>query len=176
MSELARLYVQIALLQRGPQDLPASTLLLVITALGYFVVNSLIFLLLPEPRGPWLPVLLLEIPFTLAWYALLMRVVRKPERTLQTTSAMLGYRTVLSPLSIVAGWLALRYGSDSSWQLPLGVGSVIIVVWLIAASSHVLRAALEWPLPYCTALAIAEIAAESLAVIAVVPQGLSTAA
>jgi hypothetical protein len=35
MRELVKLYTQIALLRRGPQDLPASALLLAFTILAY---------------------------------------------------------------------------------------------------------------------------------------------
>ena len=42
MKELIQLFTQIALLRRGPQDLPASLLLLTLTMIGYLV---------GEPRG-----------------------------------------------------------------------------------------------------------------------------
>ena len=39
MKELVKLFTQIALLRRGPQDLPASMLLLALTIVAYLVVN-----------------------------------------------------------------------------------------------------------------------------------------
>jgi hypothetical protein len=51
MREVIRLYVQIALLRRGPQDLPASRLLLVLTVCGYAAVNALVSGLLPPSTG-----------------------------------------------------------------------------------------------------------------------------
>ena len=51
MSELLQLYTQIALLRKGPQDVPAVGLLLLLTALGYFIVNAVMVLLLPLPAG-----------------------------------------------------------------------------------------------------------------------------
>ncbi len=169
MSELARLYTRIALLQRGPQDLPASPLLLVITVLGYLTVNALVNLALPDPRWPWLAALLLDVAFVLAWYSTLLRSAARPERVLQTVSAIFGYRTVLAPLSVVAGWLIGRYGKDPTWQLPLDFGCLALAVWLVAANSHVLKAALEWPLLYCVGLVLAQELAELLVVIALVP-------
>ena len=53
MKELIGLYTQIALLRRGPQDLPASMLLLVLTIGGYLCVNLLVALALPPvPQLP----------------------------------------------------------------------------------------------------------------------------
>ena len=68
MRDLARLYAQIALLKRGPQDLPASTLLLAITVLAYFTINLVVSLALPGEPGPWLAILLVDVVFTLDFH------------------------------------------------------------------------------------------------------------
>ena len=71
MKELIGLFTQIALLRRGPQDLPASMLLLVLTIGGYLCVNLLVALALPPVphaaaasahavEGQWLAPLLIE--------------------------------------------------------------------------------------------------------------------
>ena len=44
MRELIQLFAQIALLRRGPQDLPASTLLLALTVIGYLAVMLVVTL------------------------------------------------------------------------------------------------------------------------------------
>lgn len=169
IKELARVFAQIALLRRGPQDLPASWLLLGITIVAYVVVNLLVSRVLLALSGPWIPILALDVVFTLTWYVLLLRLVRKPERVLQTTTAVFGYRTVLAPLSIAASWLFRRFGEDAAWQLPLGIVYVVILVWMIAVNSYVLKAALEWTMLQCVGLVLLEIVAGELTVIALVP-------
>src|SRR5262252_1238382 len=109
MSEFIRLYTQIALLRRGPQDLPASRLLLVLTVAGYLAVNFLVSSVLP-PGGRWLETLLVATLFTLLWYLLLLRFAGRPERTLQTTTAVFGFQTVLTPLVDSCAWLVRRLG------------------------------------------------------------------
>jgi hypothetical protein len=84
MSEFIRLYMQIALLRRGPQDLPASRLLLVLTVAGYLAVNFVVSSVLP-PGGRWLEALLVATLFTLLWYMLLLRLAGRPERALRTS-------------------------------------------------------------------------------------------
>src|SRR5580692_10975638 len=82
MQELVRLFAQIALLRKGPQDLPASLALLAATAAAFVVINCAVSLVLPPIPGPWFLQLLIEVLFTYAWYALLLRLVNRPERFL----------------------------------------------------------------------------------------------
>jgi len=84
MKELIQLFTQITLLRRGPQDLPASPLLLAVTVAGYFVVNFLVSALMPPVTG-WPGHLAVDVVFQLVWYVLLLRLAGKSERTLQTT-------------------------------------------------------------------------------------------
>jgi hypothetical protein len=169
MTDVVRLYAQIALLRRGPQDVPASALLLAATILAYCIINSVAAWALPTLAGPWFRLLLTDVVFTLAWYGALLFLTRRPERFMQTTTAVFGYRAVMSPLSIASEWLIRRFGEDAVWQLPLGVVYTAIVLWMIAANSQVLKAALEWSMPACVALVILEILADWLVVFSLVP-------
>src|SRR6516164_10676538 len=94
MSELIRLYAQIALLRRGPQDLPASRLLLALTVGAFLAVHFAVSSLLP-PDNRWPGILVVATLFTLLWYVLVLRLAGRPERTLQTTTAVFGFQTVL---------------------------------------------------------------------------------
>jgi hypothetical protein len=170
MQEVIRLFVQIALLRRGPQDLPASTLLLVATVIGYTLLNAVISSLLP-PANAWGAQLLVDVLFTLAWYIGMLRLLGRPERTLQTVTAVFGLQAVVSPPLVVYEWLMRRFGQDSDWQLPIVASGLVLVIWLIAALSHVVKAALEWSTAASVALVILQIAAAQLLAIAVLPAG-----
>jgi hypothetical protein len=159
MMEVLRLYGQIALLRKGPQDVPAAGLLLLLTTVAYFTVKVLMVLLLPLVSGPWLWGLLVDAVFTVAWYWTLLRLLGRAERFVQTTTAILGYRTVLAPLTLASEWLVRRFGENETWQLPASVVYIIVLAWTIAASGRVLHAALEWPMASCVALVILEIIA-----------------
>jgi hypothetical protein len=153
MSEFIRLYTQIALLRRGPQDLPASGLLLVLTVAGYFAVSCLMSSVLP-PETRWFERLLVDTLFTLLWYLLLLRLTGHPERTLQTTSAVFGFQAVLTPLLIGSEWLMRRFGEDAVWQVPLTCAGLLLFAWVIAANSHIVKAALDWSTTSSVALVI----------------------
>jgi hypothetical protein len=169
MTELLRLYGQIALLRKGPQDIPAAGLLLLLTAVAYFTVNVAMVLLLPLLAGPWIQALLLDVTFTVAWYWALLRLLGRSERFVQTASAILGYRALLTPLSLASEWLVRRLGEDNTWQLPVSVIYIIVVAWMIIATGHVLHAALEWPMAACVALVILEFIAQWLLMFGLLP-------
>jgi hypothetical protein len=170
MRELIRLFTEIALLRRGPQDLPASPLLLVLTLLAYLCVNFVLWSALPAARG-WSAPLLVATLFTLLWYIALLRIVGRPERTLQTTTAVFGLQTVLSPPLVVSEWLMRRVPEGSGWQLPVACAGLGLVVWLIAANSHVVKAALEWSGTTSVVLVILQVFFGELLLLALFPPG-----
>ncbi len=169
MTALARLYAEIALLRRGPQDVPASRLLLVLTVAAYVGVNAILYWALPTPNDPWLVVVAIDVLFTLVWYTALLNLLHRRERVLQTTTAVFGYRAVLAPLTIGVEWLVARFGTVAAYQLPLVIGYTVVVVWMVAANSHILKAAIEWTTFQCVALVILEIVIGGLLVLSLVP-------
>jgi hypothetical protein len=169
MRELIRLFMQIALLRRGPQDVPASSLLLALTVAGYFAVNFVVSSVLPPFPGPWVAHLCVDVVFMFVWYTLLLRLVRRPERFLQTTTAVYGFQAVLSPLLVASVWLTRRFPQDSVWQFPITLVSLGLLIWIIAANSHIVKAALEWSMPPSVALVILQTLAGNLLVLAMFP-------
>jgi hypothetical protein len=107
--------------------------------------------------------------FQLAWYALLLRLTGKSERTLQTTTAVFGFQAVLSPLLVISEWLMRRFAQDTTWQFPVTLMGLVLVIWVIAANSHVVKAALEWSSPASVALVILQILAGQILLFALFP-------
>jgi hypothetical protein len=169
MGQLIRLFAQIALLRRGPQDLPASPLLLALTVVGYFVAYYVVGTILPPFPGPWVAHLCLDIVFTFAWYALLLYLVKRPERFLQTATAVFGYQSMLSPLLVAALWFQRRFDQDSVWQFPVTLVSLALLIWIIAANSQIVKAALEWSMAPSVALVILQTLAGDLLVLTLFP-------
>ena len=167
MKELVQLFAQIALLRRGPQDLPASPLLLALTFAAYLAVSCMVSSALPL-RG-WPAQVLVAALFTLAWYVVLLWLCGRRERTLQTTTAVFGLQALLAPLLTACEWLMLRLGEDTPWQLPAALAGLLVAVWLIAANSHIVRAALEWSTPASVALVILQTFAGQLLLYALFP-------
>jgi hypothetical protein len=162
MKELVKLFTQIALLRRGPQDLPASMLLLTLTIVAYLVVNLLLNGLLPPPAATDAVHLLIDTVFTLVWYVALLRIAGRPERTLQTTTAVFGFQIVLAPPLFFSSWLLPRFVHDSTWGVPVELFGLVLLVWLVAANSHIVKAALEWSSGASVALVILQILASEV--------------
>jgi len=168
MAELFRLFTQIALSRKGPQDLPASPLLLALTVVGYFLVNYVVNLLMPTV-DVWRLHLLVDVAFTLAWYAILLRAFGKSERFLQTATAIFGYQIVIAPLWITAAYFLRRYSDDTVMQLPAAVIGLLLLFWVVRAGGYILKAALELPLIACVVLIILQGLAGQLVLYAMMP-------
>jgi hypothetical protein len=165
MIELLRLFTDIALMRRSPEDLPASPRLLLLTIVGFFGVQLAVGTVLPPVAGHWVSNLILEVVFTFFWYAALLYAVRKPERFLQTSTAVFGYQIVLSPVLIAALWLQRRFDQDSIGAFGVTLISLTLIIWVIAANSHIVKAALEWTLAPSVALVILQNLAGELLVL-----------
>ncbi len=169
MGQLIRLFTQIALLRRGPQDVPASPLLLALTVAVYFAITFAVTAVLPPIEGPGVAAQLVDVAFTLAWYFVVLKLLGRPERILQTTTAVFGFQAVLAPVLVVAGWLVWRFQQDPMWQFPVTLMGLGLLIWYIAANQHVVKAALEWSIYASVGLVILQILAEKLVVMAIFP-------
>src|SRR3984885_3199080 len=167
MKELIALFTQIALLRRIG---------------GSLCVNLLVALALPAlphaaaagahaVEGQWLAPLLIETLFTLVWDVALLRFAGRPERTLQTVTAVFGLQTVLAPLTDTFDWLMVRFSGDGSWQVPVACAELLAWTWLIAANSYVVKAALEWSSTASVVLVILQVVVEVALLLAVFAPG-----
>ncbi len=164
---LARLYVDIALWRRGPQDLPAVGILLPLTIAAYVAFSVALGEALPSLREGWVSQVFADTAFIALWYWLLLAFMGRRRRYLQTAAALFGLQTVLATPSILSAWLLQHFAHDSVWLTVSSVYALTIVAWTVAAIGHVLRAALERPLAVCVLLAFAQILVEEMALLAV---------
>jgi hypothetical protein len=67
----------------------------------------------------------------------------------------------------------LRLGQDTLWQLPIALAILALAVWLIAANSHIVRAALEWSSAASVALVILQTCSGQLLLLALFPSAKS---
>jgi hypothetical protein len=88
-------FLDIVLWRRGPQDLPASRLLLWLTAAAYVAVSIVQLTLLEEPAAAWLVFVVLDPVLLTAGVYLLLKLFSRTDRFLQTATAVLGTGVVL---------------------------------------------------------------------------------
>ncbi len=157
MSAIIQLYAAIALLRRGPEDVPASMPLLALTILAYFAVNVAFSLLLPPVSGPWFLQLLLDVGFTLAWYVGLLRLFGRSERFVQTTTAVFGFQAIIAPLWISTAFLIVRAQERTAWLLPVSLLGLAMLAWVLVVNGRILRSAIEQPLAMCIGIVLLQV-------------------
>ena len=142
MLTLVRPFVSICLLRLGPQDLPASRLLLAMAILSYTACTALAHTTLLAPvdamLGGIVDALLLG-GLTLS----LLGIHRRWGRAVQTLTALAGAGTVTTMVAIpFLGWRVnvLRSGDPAGIEM---VFIAFVVIWNLAVIAHVLRHALS---------------------------------
>jgi hypothetical protein len=156
LSAALRVLVGIVRLKNGPEDLPVSASLLVATIVLATIPDALIFAILPTPADAS-PVLLIVIGIvtTVIWYGALLRFAGKPERFLQTLTAVFGFQIILAPAMVFTAWFIVTYQKDPTWQLPAALLRSIVEIWALVILARILRSATQWPVFTCVVLAIA---------------------
>jgi hypothetical protein len=112
VSSFFKLFLDIVLWRKGPQDLPSSSLLLWLAALAYVVISAVQLAVLGEGGASWVFFLVFDplLLTTCVW--LMLRLYGHPERFLQSAAAVLGTGAVLSlvlylPLQVLLTMLQL---------------------------------------------------------------------
>jgi hypothetical protein len=136
---IAALLGDLLRLRRGPQDVPHSKALLLLALLPYAALSSVLAAFaMPAPKavlyGPTEAALLA----LLVYGALALR--RRPARYLQTLTALLLVGLVFNLLSLPLTALAQP-------ENGLALLILLLVAWSFAVSVHILRLALDIPVP-----------------------------
>lgn len=148
MSALIRLFWNICLFRRGPQDTPYSP-----TLFGILLILNLAFdfvaLLVPDTKGETLP-LSLVIPFLLAQFLMLLTVVNlvlwmhgHSARVLQTLTTMFGVEIILDLALVPLQVLAMFLGEQSALVAFFYLGLMAFFIWSLAIHTHIFRHALS---------------------------------
>jgi hypothetical protein len=139
---LFQFFVDLALLRRGPQDLPASSALLGLAALLSVAIGTINGATLFGGVGPSLGANLVDLVLSMGLLWALLRLRDRSARWLQTAAAFLG-------LGVLAGGIMLLVRTPAEMmgvvQLAILV-DLVVAVWLHVALGNVLRHALDMPL------------------------------
>ena len=144
MLRLAKVFWDIALWRRTPEQLPASVFLLCLVAAASALLE-VIEALLPPPAssGEILTrvVLRLALPLAFAW--LVLAAARQRPRFLQTGTALLGVAVIADFVICPLVLLSNSIGVDRPLALPVSVLSMAALIWYLLACANIWRAALN---------------------------------
>jgi len=139
---LLKTWLDLALLRRGPGDLPDSTTLLGLAALAYLSAGALQAWLIYG--GDRLAArILADLALVLLPVWVLLRLTGRGHRYTQTTSAMLGVGALLGPVVVPLLWLSGPAERIPALGLLLYGASFGLILWYTLAIGHILRAALD---------------------------------
>lgn len=137
MNSLLPRLIDIILLRRGPQDLPAGRSVLLACLCLYVLTSALS---LNSGRSPEHPTAVLVmaagLPLVLVWIVLRLR--ERVCRWEQTLSALYGTSALLSLFT-----LAFSVGAGSEPSGPLLIVSLLVFFWAFAVDGHIWRNALD---------------------------------
>jgi hypothetical protein len=147
-------------LQKGPEDLPFSAPLLILLIVVSSLLDGVTWAVVPLPEktaddvsGTLL--IAISVAVTLLWYGALLRLAGKPQRTVQTLTAVFGFQIILAPALLFTAWFYFSYYQDPTWKFPAGLLRSAVEVWALVILARILRAATGWPMFSCVLLAIA---------------------
>jgi hypothetical protein len=142
---LFRAFFDICRLRKGPQDLPASPELLSLSLLAYAIVVALLGMI-SRPAADAVGASLVETGLVAAINFALLALRRFEGRWLQTTTAMAGTGVLftLFAMPLFAG-LAGPGVAASPAQGVLYAGLLLLIVWNISVTAHILKHALSVP-------------------------------
>jgi hypothetical protein len=131
----------------GPENLPTSTALLACVVALFAAVTGFAGAWVPIPKQPpWPAELLCGIVVTLAWFHVALRNAKKPERFVQTMTALFAVRTLFMPVLLpMAATLRTALAANQSPPVPLALAMVVLSIWLFVTEVRIIRAAFEWP-------------------------------
>jgi len=143
VQQFLRIFLDIVLWRRGPQDLPVSPLLLALTIAAYVAVSVVQLALLQESASTWFFFVVLDPLLLLAWVWLVLKLYRRDERFLQTASAVFGTSALLGvafylPLQLIL--TALDQGPTSSMAQ---VFALLLIVVFALVTGRIIKLATD---------------------------------
>jgi hypothetical protein len=144
VQQFLRIFIDIVLWRRGPQDLPASSLLVWLTLGAYVLVSAVQLALLHESATTtWLFFLIVDPLLLTACVWLVLRLYGRTERFPQTASAVLGTGALLGlvlylPLQLVITGL----GFDAVSPLAQGFALLLVIVFALV-TGRIIKLATE---------------------------------
>jgi hypothetical protein len=144
MNELIQAFVEIARWRKGPEDLPASGFLLVMTLGGYVLASIATVLFYANGVADLLAQVMLDVSLMFGFFGLLLVFYKKMPRFEQTMTALLGTGILLTfaALPLIA-WLRFE-SAETTTSIP-ALLMFLVVLWSISITGHIMRRALEIP-------------------------------
>jgi hypothetical protein len=151
MLKLLQAFIDVAFWRKGPQHLPPSALLMGLTCVAYLglaiATSGAVGQLADVPAdqaiaAPRIIDVVVWLALTLGWVAVMLLLVRRPKRFVQTVTAVVGTGIVIEPIALVVYALLARAGA-SFIAVPIFLA---LLCWYVLAIAHIFASSLEMPM------------------------------
>jgi surface polysaccharide O-acyltransferase-like enzyme len=147
--------VDIILLRRGPEHVPASPVLLAIVIAVYVAGAAITGALFSPADQPWALELVVAIVATLAFYQIALNVAKKRERFTQTMTAMFAVRAIFTPMLVpMMGSILSSIQAKQPASSLLALLVLAGMIWVFVVDVRIVRSAFEWPTPAALLLVV----------------------
>ena len=166
---ISKAFLDICLLRKGPQDLPKSTELLVLSLFMYTLIDVLLTVQ-SRPLVDALMVSFVDVGFLLLVTFLILKQHKHLERWYQTMTALFGTGVILGIFifPLVFGGFQNQY---EAWlQQIIVLLFLIMVIWNVAVLAHIVRHAISTSAGIGVTIAILYFGMSSLLVIMLFPE------
>ena len=162
MFSIFKTLVDIALLRRDPSALPASPAVLAATAVVFVALNLLLLALFrPDGEGGVVQIAA-SMAFSLFSYWVVLRLFNRPERYLQTMTAIVGFGCLTTPILVpISAWVA-PFAQKPDEASPLILVTLPLAIAVVYVTARILRSALECSTVQAVLLVLAQVFLEAL--------------
>ncbi len=164
MSAVIKLFIDICLLRKGPEDVPYSEILLGLLLALSIIISILVGIMTKTMQFAVISTIA-ELFFSFVFIKLLLS--KKPERFLQTFVALLGASTLLNLIYAPAVYIFLMNENNKNIQTLVSLLTVALLVWSIAVYGHIFSRALQSPMVYGVAISIAYVLMGSILLVSI---------
>jgi hypothetical protein len=140
--------IDIVLLRRGPEHLPAAPALLAVVIALDLVVSAVLTGLMPNSPPTWPLQLVVGTAFLLLWFHVAFLVAQKRERFVQTMTAIFAASVLFMPVLVPLASALQPYFADAQ-SVKQPPGSIVLpaglfAIWLLTVQVRIVRSAFEW--------------------------------
>lgn len=143
LGRLLNVFVDICLLRAGPQDLPGSVFLVVLTALLSLLTGTLVIVGTFGSLDTALAAQLLDILLLLGLLRLVLQLTGKSARFLQTAAALFGSGALINLVTMPLQLLGSGVTSQGDAGELSGLFYLFLIIWALVIVAHIVRQALE---------------------------------
>ena len=151
MQALIRLFIDIALHRKGPQDVPAAPAVFGLALCAYLAIGAAVLWQSADHPGTVLGQLALDLVLLVLICGGLLALTGRSARMIQTLTALFGTGALLSAAALPFVWTAARTLGDGvpvpGMEVPGLLSAMALFLLLLVSllvTGHILRQALDW--------------------------------